>query len=27
MLDRCEQAPVVTQLTVVGSYAAEPTTK
>jgi hypothetical protein len=27
MVDRCEEEPVVTQLTVVGSYAAEPTTK
>jgi hypothetical protein len=27
MLDRCEEAPVVSQLTVVGSYVAEPTVK
>jgi hypothetical protein len=27
MPDRCEEAPVVTELTVVGSYVAEPTTK
>jgi hypothetical protein len=27
MLDRCEEAPVVTQLAVVGSYVAEPAAK